>query len=67
MNGRNYPPRDVISGDCPICYKYQSRGRIIWRDKVFCCKEHMRQYMHETLVEESVEEYSDIFEELANK
>ena len=55
MTGRNYPPRNVASGDCPVCDKYQSRSKIIWRGLAFCCKEHMRKYMMTILVEESDE------------
>ena len=67
MNGKNYPPRGSMSGDCPICSKYQSRTMLTWRDKVFCCKEHMRQYMWETIAEETMDEYDDLFKELAEK
>lgn len=66
-NGRNYPPRDTASGDCPICYKYQSRSRIVWRGMAFCCKQHMRKCIHETLLEESIDEYQDMWKELAEK
>jgi hypothetical protein len=56
-----------ISGDCPICYRYSSQTTCFWRDKAFCCNEHRRKYMHETLVDESMEEYEELWQKLKDK
>ena len=66
-NGRKYPPRNAASGDCPVCNKYQSRSKIIWRGLAFCSQSHLRQYMWETMAEDTLEEHADLWEELVEK
>lgn len=42
---RQYPDHTKVSGDCPICNKYQSKSDINWRGRAFCSMAHLRLYM----------------------
>lgn len=64
MTHRNYPDRNTVSGDCPVCNKYQSMTTLNWRGLAFCNMKHLRRYMWDILMEEGIDECDEAWEEL---